>query len=165
MGGSELYCRRKAPVMPNFRRSVPALIVAGMVVVSGTSGAVAAGMITGANIKDNTVTTADIKDLTLRASDTSTQFDNYMRRVAGYRAIHQTAVVAPSEQGFLIALCPGETRLLGSQAFWRDSAAPVQVEVLAEGDYTKAVRSYAVNDRIDADLLHLIAFCGRTAAG
>lgn len=145
------------------RRSTPALIIAGLVVLSGTSGAVAAGMITGANIKDSTITSADIKGLTLNASDTSKQFDIYMRRVAGYRAVHVSTTVAPSAPANLVASCPGETKLLGSQAFWRDAAAPVQVEVLAEGDYTKSVRSYATNAEATPDVLHVVAFCGRTA--
>jgi hypothetical protein len=53
-------------------RSAPAAgLVALALMVSAGSGAVAAGLITGAQIKDGTVTTADVKDHTLKVRDFS----------------------------------------------------------------------------------------------
>ncbi len=52
------------------RRLLPtALAVAGIVVLSGTTGAVAAGQITGAQIQNGSVTGTDIKDGTLTSGD------------------------------------------------------------------------------------------------
>lgn len=152
------------PMSFSLRRSVPAaLLVGGLVVVSGTSGAVAGGMITGKNIQDNTVTSDDVKDLSLRASDTSSSFDKYMRRVAGYKAVRGTTGVSPGTQGDVIVQCPGETRLLGAQAWWTTSIDPVQVEVQQAGGYTKTVRAYGLNSGSSDDVINLVAFCGRTA--
>jgi hypothetical protein len=53
-------------------RSAPAIgLAAAVVVLSAGSGAVAAGMITGAQIKNGTVTTHDVKNHTLRRADLS----------------------------------------------------------------------------------------------
>jgi hypothetical protein len=52
-------------------RSTPVLLAAGLMTLAFTSGAVAAGLVTGTDIKDGTVTTADVKDGTLRVCDIS----------------------------------------------------------------------------------------------
>ncbi len=146
------------------RRLAPAaLLLAGLVVVSSTSGAVAGAMITGKQIKDGTVTSADVKDLSLRASDTSRQFDTYMRRVGGYRALHETALVQTGDSGQVAATCPGETTILGTAAWWTSSIDGPQVQVAEEAGYTKKATAYATNANGFPDTLHLTLFCGRTA--
>lgn len=52
------------------RRHLPAaLLVTGCLLFSAAGGAVAGGLITGAKIKDNTVTSADVKNKTLKVKD------------------------------------------------------------------------------------------------
>jgi hypothetical protein len=148
----------------SLRSSAPAaLLVTGLVLVSGTSGAVAGGMITGQNIKNNTVASVDIKDLSLKPSDTSKQLDAYLQRVAGYQAVHRSAVVAPGDGGVVNAACPGETSILGSAAWWTASSSGPQVEVSADDGYTKTATAYDNNTRPSDDTMHLTLFCGRTA--
>jgi len=58
--------------MNRFPRSLPILLIAALaLVLSFSGGAVAAKLITGKQIKDNTVTTKDIKDQTLLSADLS----------------------------------------------------------------------------------------------
>jgi hypothetical protein len=147
------------------RRLAPAaLLLAGLVVVSSTSGAVAGAMITGKQIKDGTVTSADIKDLSLRASDTSRQFDTYMRRVSGYRALHATSLVQTAEGASVSATCPGDTTILGTAAWWTASTEGPQVQVAETAGFTKSATAYANNNTGNPDTLHLTLFFGRTAA-
>lgn len=146
------------------RSTAPAaLLVAGLVVVASTSGAVAGAMITGKDIKNGTVTSADIKNLSLQASDTSTDFDTYMRRAAGYSALHRTSVVQAGQGGAATATCPDDTSILGTAAWWTNSTSGPQVEVDAAGGYTSKATAYATNPGADPDTLHLTLWCGRTA--
>lgn len=147
------------------RSTVPAvLLVGGLVVLSGTSGAVAGAMITGKDIKNGTVTTADIKNLSLEASDTSTDFDAFMQRVGGYKAIHKSVVVAGGNGGAVSATCPDGTSILGSAAWWTASNTGPQVQVAPENGYSSKATAYAPNVDSNSDTLHLTLYCGRTTS-
>jgi hypothetical protein len=146
------------------RSTAPAaLLVAGIVVVSSTSGAVAGAMITGKNIKDGTVTSADIKNLSLRSSDTSNELDLFMRRVSGYSVVQDSEPVAGGANGVLTVACPDGTNILGTTAWWESSYQGVQAEPVADGDYATKARTYATNPGAGTDVVHLVAYCGRTA--
>ena len=149
--------------MSMLRRSAPAaLLVAGLVVVSGTSGAVAGTLITGKQIKDGTVTGRDIQNFTLGKNDTSSSLDNYLQRVSGYRAIHVTASTPSGDSGQVQATCPGETKILGSASWWTSSIASPQVQVSEAGGYSKSATAYGLNGNGFPDTLHLTLYCGRT---
>ena len=146
------------------RRTVPAaLVIAGIVVVSGTTGAVAGSLITSKDIKDDTITTADIKNLTIEPSDTSKNFDKYTRRVGGYKVIHRTLVVEDGVNGVISIACPGETTILGMTAWWTNSLNSPQIDPTTNGAYNKAVKVYGPNGFGGSDTLHGALYCGRTA--
>src|SRR5580765_1516833 len=54
---------------PSVPRSVIVLAAAGIIALSASGGAVAGGLITSKQIKDNTITTQDIKNGTITAAD------------------------------------------------------------------------------------------------
>lgn len=144
------------------RRLAPAaLAVSGVIVVAGAGGAVAGAKITGAQIKDNTVSSADVKNLTLQASDTSNAFDDYMRRVSDYQVVKKTTVVPGGIASSAQTTCPDDTHVLGATGWWSASTNPVQVEAL--GDGTESVKVWGTNSGGGDDTLHVSIWCGRTA--
>lgn len=145
------------------RRSAPAaLLVAGLVVVSGTSGAVAGTLITGKDIKDGTVAGRDIQDFTLGKNDTSSSLDRYLQRVSGYKAVHVTSPVQPGNSGQVASTCPGDSKIIGSASWWTSSVDGTQVQVASTADYTKSATAYGQNDNGFPDTLNLVLWCGRT---
>jgi hypothetical protein len=145
------------------RRLLPAaLAVAGLVVVSGTSGAVAGAMITGADIKDGTVTGKDIKDGSLGYQDTSRALDREHRKVGGYKLIRKTQVVAQGDGiNGLTASCPTGRQILGMTAYW--VAAADVPQLVPQGDRTRTVRAYGRSTSGgQTDTATIVLYCGRT---
>ncbi|HEX5919336.1 MAG TPA: hypothetical protein VFY76_15855 [Nocardioides sp.] len=121
------------------RRSIPTIAIAGVLVaVSATSGATAALVITGNDIKNGTVTTKDIKNNNLTSKDVK---DGSLKTkdlkasavedltgatgpagpagapgVSGYQIVTASAVVAPESGGEVTATCPVGKRVLGAAA-------------------------------------------------
>jgi hypothetical protein len=148
---------------PRPRRLLPtALAIAGVVVLSGTTGAVAGAQITGAQIKDGTVGSRDIKDGSISYQDTSVALDREHRRVGGYLVVRKSEVVTSGESiGALTAACPGPRHILGTTAYWANSTDVPQVE--PQGDRTKQVRVYGTSSSgAPTDTASVILYCGRT---
>src|SRR5688500_10058525 len=121
------------------RRRIPTIAIAGVLVaVSATSGATAALVITGNDIKNGTVTTKDIKNNNLTSKDIksgSLKTSDFKGStvddltgatgpagpagapgVSGYQIVTATAVLAPESGGEVTATCPTGKRVLGAAA-------------------------------------------------
>ena len=144
------------------RRTAPAaLVIAGLIVVSGTTGAVAGNLITSARIKDNTIQSRDIKNLTIQPNDTSAAFDKYTRRVSGYSVVTNTVNVPNGTSDNVTASCPSDTSILGTTGWWTNSTDAVQVEPQGTGD--TSATAFGANSNGQQDTLHIALYCGRTA--
>jgi hypothetical protein len=150
-----------------------ALLLAGLVAVSGASGAVAGSMITGKDIKNGSITSKDLKKNSvssqhvvagsLGAGDLSAVAQNQLRRVGGYQPVHVAAEVASGDPGEVAGSCPGDTRILGTSAWWTTSIEAPQVQIGAADGYSKTAAAYGQNDNGFPDTLHLTLFCGRVS--
>ena len=121
------------------RRSIPTIAIAGVLVaISATSGATAALVITGNDIKNGTVTTKDIKndnlkskdikDGTLKTKDLDDSAVDDLKGatgpagpagapgVSGYQIVTASASVPANSGGEVTAVCPAGKRVLGAAA-------------------------------------------------
>ena len=115
------------------RRGIPTIAIAGaLVVASATSGATAALVITGKQIKDNTVTTKDIKNGTLTTKDLKSSTISSLKGatgpagpagaagaagapgVSGYQIVTASAVIPPNDGGEVVAYCPAGKKVLSA---------------------------------------------------
>jgi hypothetical protein len=136
-------------------RSAPAAgLVAIALIVSAGSGAVAAGLITGAQIKDGTVTTADVKDHTLKVRDFAATTKAQLKGAKGDQGI----------QG--IQGVPGAVRaygLVSKAGSLSRAAAGVAVSHPSTGVYCIAVTGVSGADTVavvTADYAHDDTFSG-----
>ena len=130
--------------MKKLTQALPAAaLIAAVMAVSASTGAVVAAMITGADIKNNTVTSADlknksvtgkdVKDGALTAADLSSATVSALKGtngaagaagaagtpgVSGLVQVEATAVVAPSDAKVLKVTCPAGKKILGIAADW-----------------------------------------------
>lgn len=115
------------------RRSLPTIAIAGVLVaVSATSGATAALVITGNDIKNGTVTTKDIKDDNLKSKDIK---DGTLKTkdlkastveelkgatgapgVSGYQIVTAAVTVPSSTGGQVVGSCPAGKKVLSAAA-------------------------------------------------
>lgn len=126
----------------SIRRSIPTIAIAGVLVaISATSGATAALVITGNDIKNGTVTTKDIKNDNLKSKDIkdgtlkTKDFDDSAvddlkgatgpagpagpagaPGVSGYQIVTASASVPANSGGEVTAVCPAGKRVLGAAA-------------------------------------------------
>src|SRR3954453_515362 len=155
----------------------PATTLGAVAILLGLSStAFAAGVITGADIKDGSVTTADIRNGTLKTADLASGTVNNLRGargpagpagpagsqgVSGYEIVSAAspATVPANTHTELGALCPAGKKALSGSAFWEASDDAVQVDLLADGSGVSAF-SPGVSA---ADKMHLVVVCA--AAG
>lgn len=144
-----------------FRRTAPTLALLSAVLVVGASGgAVAGAMITGAQIKNGTVTTLDVKDGNLKAKDLSAaarsslkglqgdpgadgvqgpqgvpgpQGDPGPSTIPGYELLFQDEAVTANNAASLEVSCPAGKKVLGTSAFWVTSSIAVQAVTSFDG--------------------------------
>ena len=164
------------------RRSLPTIAIAGVLVVAAaTSGATAALVITGNDIKNGTVTTKDIKknnltskvikNGTLKTDDLSSGAVSSLRGatgpagpagaagapgVSGYQIVTATASVAAGSGGEVTATCPTGKRVLGAAAelvnSYQGTAATIDISA------TRAT-AYGFNGDTVADTLKIDVVC------
>ncbi|MCR1781189.1 hypothetical protein KVF89_01460 [Nocardioides carbamazepini] len=114
-------------------------VATGLVLTAGTSGAVAGAMITGKQIKNNTVTTKDIKDGSLGGADiqdgslTSSDLAAAARGLTGVVVVNASAAVPNGGWNKAVAACPGGTSIVTANAWLASSRAGAQVEITATG--------------------------------
>lgn len=150
---------------PRLRRLAPAaLVLAGLVAVSGTTGAVAGAMITGADVKDSSLTGRDIKDGSIGYQDTSLALDREHRKVGGYQVVRASVQIDDGDTNSVTATCPAGRSLLGTSAWWANSTDAVQVEIKSYAGYTRRATAWGRNQTGQDDTVVLALFCGRASA-
>ncbi|WP_101523008.1 hypothetical protein [Nocardioides houyundeii] len=158
------------------RRSVPTVLIAGgLLVATATSGATAALVITGKDIKNNSVTSADIKDGSLKKKDLAKGAIAKLGTTpgpagpAGPAGVRGSAGApgAPGVSGYelvklskgatdnkaeLTVSCPAGKKVMGATSYWEVSwGGPSQVEfkdnasVVARGTTPEATDRLVVN--------------------
>lgn len=138
------------------RRNLPGLaLLAGVLLLGSTGGAVAGSMITGARIKDGTVTSADLKDKTVRTRDLRPATVKKLRGhtgpagpagapgapgvagpqgpagISGYQVVTVSKPVAANTPADIQAACPLQKNVLGLSAYWQTSSAAVQAQLFS----------------------------------
>lgn len=156
--------------LPSLRRSVPTVAVASaLLILSATSGATAALVITGKQIKDNTITTADIKNGTLNAVDLAPATVSALKGatgaagrpgISGYQLITESVNIAPGDSGGVQGSCPVGKRVLGVASSWNDSYDGTQTTVDIS---TTNATAYGVNYLDSYDLLTIDVICANVA--
>ena len=162
------------------RRGLPAIAIAGaLVVAAATSGATAALVITGNDIKNGTVTTKDIKknnltskvikNGTLKTEDLSSGAVSSLRGatgpagpagapgVSGYQIVTVATPVAADSGATVTASCPTGKRVLSAAAELVNSYDGTGVDIDASG--TRATASAYNYDPDLADTLTLDLVC------
>ncbi|MDR6174062.1 hypothetical protein QE364_000561 [Nocardioides zeae] len=141
------------------RASLPGLAVgAAALVVAASSGAVAATMITGAQIADETVTTKDVKngsltgadvaDATLSGvdvkngsiyvSDLSASALKPLLRINGYEVLSASSSLETGEDDVLSLNCPDGKLALNASAYWNHSNEAIQILIGSDGTFALA---------------------------
>jgi hypothetical protein len=129
-------------------------------------------LITGKQIKDNTVTTKDIRNGTLDTKDMSSKTITSLKGargpagatgpvgssgVTGYQLVSNSAVVAAGTgSDGVTATCPTGKRLLSGAASWTDSLDGTQVDVDIS---TTAATGWGFNSLTTADTLTVEVIC------
>lgn len=146
-------------------RSTPVLVLLAAALLLGASGgAVAGAMITGAQIKDNTVTTADIKNGNLAAKDLSkaarASLKGQTGKQPGIAALefveNESPVVGAGESGFATALCPVGKRPISVTADWLGSNLPTGTRLASVG---RQGFGYGFNTTASDDTLRVQVLC------
>jgi hypothetical protein len=160
----------------SLRRGIPAIaIAAALLLGSAAGGASAALLITGKQIKDNTVTTKDIRNGTLDTKDMSSKTIASLKGargpagttgpsgpagssgVSGYQFVSNSAVVAAGAgSDGVTATCPAGKRLLSGAASWTDSLDGTQVDLDIS---TTAATGWGFNSLTTADTLTVEVIC------
>lgn len=168
-------------VLGNLRRGIPTIAIAGaLVLASATSGATAALVITGKQIKDNTVTTKDIKNGTLTTKDMKSSTVSALKGatgpagpagpagaagaagpagapgISGYQIVTQSAYVAPNDGGAVVAFCPTGKKVLSAAGELANSFDGTAVDL--DLSATKAT-AYAWNYASTSDTLVIDVVC------
>jgi hypothetical protein len=129
----------------SLRRPLPGIVVlAGVLLVGSTGGAVAGSAITGAQIKDGTVTGADVKNASLRTKDLAPAAVKALSGkrgargpagpsgpvgpvgVSGYQYVTKHVTVPANTPESVAADCPAGTVSLGGSGYWLNSTVAVQ---------------------------------------
>lgn len=118
----------------NRRHSVPALLIAAVLLMVGLAGtATAAKLITGKQIKDNTVTTKDIKNNTLTSADVrdgalaEKDFKAGVKAklnkpaVVGYEVVTDTVTVTTAGQSTIFLACSPGKYAVGGGGDWANT--------------------------------------------
>ncbi len=134
------------------RRTTPTLLIAaGCLLLGSTGGAAAGRLVSGKQIKDNSVTSRDIRNRTLGTQDlapdvrAALERDPWAGKVTRYTIVTEQAELAAGSEASLFAFCPEGTRVLGASGWWDESNEAVAVVIGDAGTYvgafTEGIRS------------------------
>ncbi len=132
------------------RRFLPLLVLAALCLVLGsTGGAVAGKLITGKQIKNNSVTSADIKNKSLQVKDLAPSTRTALKGdqgapgeqglpgapggVSDWSIVSNEAEVPASSGTSLEVLCPEGTSALGGSGYWWGADDAVQTVIYDDG--------------------------------
>ncbi len=154
--------------MVGIGRAVPALVIAGALTVGAAAGgASAALLITGKQIKDNTVTTKDIKNGTLKKKDMSSKAIEALEGatgsagpagapgISGYQLVSNSVSVAADSGGKVAVACPVGKRLLsGASSFGAGyDGTHVDVDISTTGATATGWNYLAVSDTLTIEVI------------
>jgi hypothetical protein len=162
--------------MTNTRTLLPTIAIAGVCLLLGsTGGAVAGGLITGQDIKNNSITGKDVKDGSLETGDLSAASVSALHGangaagapgapgtngVSGYEFVDITKNVPANTPTDEHVACPTGKKILGASGYWVSSNAAVQVVIFEDGSgatiYTTGIPT--------ADQLTAQAVCATVAS-
>lgn len=138
--------------------------IAAVAVVSGTSGAYAAGLINGSQIRPHTITGRQIRNGSVGASVLTPLARASLRGAQGKPGVsglqmltNQENGVASGMDGFVSQDCPAGKRVIGVTAWWgATNISPTQTEIDATG-----TTGYALghNAWTGSDRLHVQVVC------
>lgn len=128
---------------------LPAALLVGAVVVAGAGGAVAGSMITGAQIKDGTITLKDI------APGTRDQLTGVFGMT---RVRRDSGSVADGENGVVTAKCPPGREVLGATGFWGNQHTVAEVYPV-NATSASSYAAFSTNVSGSADTLYLTIVC------
>jgi hypothetical protein len=158
-------------------RSIPTIAIAGaLVFFSATSGATAALVITGKQIKDSSVTTKDIKNGTLTTKDLSSSTVSSLKGatgpagapgapgapgaagapgISGYQIVTASTYVAPNSGGETRASCPTGKRVLSAAGELEGSydGTAVDIDLSATAASAFAANYSEYGDTLTIDLV------------
>ena len=145
-------------------RSTPVLVLLAAALLLGASGgAVAGAMITGAQIKDNTVTTADSRTATWPPRTWRRPRASLKGQTGKQPAIaalefveNKSPVVGAGESGFATALCPVGKRPISVTADWLGSNLPTGTRLASVG---RQGFGYGFNTTASDDTLRVQVLC------
>lgn len=157
------------------RRGIPTIAIAGaLVVASATSGATAALVITGKQIKDNSITTKDIKNGSLSAKDLSKSTVTSLQGatgpagapgaagaagapgISGYQIVTASVVILANDAGEVVGTCPAGKKVLSAAG--ELTGAYIGTAIDLDLSATKAT-AYAENYFDTADTLVIDVVC------
>lgn len=143
-------------------RSTPAFVIlAGALLVGASGGAVAGAMITGAQIKDGTVSGADIKNFSIGSQDiTPGAKQTFLQPspVSGYEVVKDQITVAGSVFGSIKVSCPAGKVVTGAGSFWGQTSVAPQTYPNSSTP-TEAFIAEGINPSPNDNLLVLTVFC------
>lgn len=106
-------------------RAATVAVLAGIALVSGTGGAVAGALVTGAQIKDESVTGVDIRNGSLGRADLAVS----ARGLSGVKVLNASTAVASGAWATASATCPTGTKVLTADGWLSNARSAVQVEI------------------------------------
>ena len=154
-------------------RSLIVLAAAGVIALSASGGAVAGGLITSKQIKDNTITTQDIKNGTITTADLApgtavsgpqgpagaagTPGTPGTAGISGYQVVDGPGTsIASGSQGSASVGCPSGKKVVAVTGYFENSYDGIQGIV---GDDLVSAFVYANNTSGSVDYLHAEAVC------
>ena len=150
-----------------------AALLAGAVLVSATTGAVAGSLITGQQIKNGSVTTKDIKDQSLATGDLSPDAVAALKGqtgAAGAPGLSAPQVITVTKTGIAVGAngnvriqCPAGTVLLSANAEWIYKTGAIQIGRLQ----TNLAVAFAFYDNTEGpanEQVTVTALCATVAA-
>ncbi len=149
-GSGSTYVSPMPLHLSRYRPSLPAaLLLSGALFVSAAGGAVAGSQITGAQIKNGTVTAKDLSGPTKKS----------LRGLTSFSTVTKVSSSVPDgDFQFVTATCPSGASVLGSIAFWNNQHTVVESYSLSDD----AVTAYGENNDGAADYFTLRITCART---
>jgi hypothetical protein len=126
-----------------------ALLLAAALFVSAAGGAVAGSQVTGADIKNGSVTAKDLSPSTKKA----------LRGLTRFTTVTEVSDTVPDgDDVFLAAECPGGRTVLGSVAFWNNQHTVVETFSTS----LRVMTAYGANDSGSGDTVVLRVTCAAT---
>lgn len=142
------------------------LVVAVVAVLGSGAGAYAGPLITGADVKDGSLTGRDIRAGSVRAADLAGDVRDPLQRIGHFkRYTVMSAPVAEGETGYVSFTCPAgnAVRAIGAGGQWEQDEGIDTVDVAPDDGTDSSWHAQGLNSDGPTDRLVLSVTCGRVA--